>query len=130
MFNNDRKRSNSSELLKEKYNWWYSENVCLENNTNTLHIYTTNYSHFLQLNQTTWKLCIPHDTPNYRHTLHIQMHYETIPANLKTLDNAYVIINRGWNNMYHHSEWIIQLLRYMLFSDFFPPVSFSVSTFI
>ena len=79
--------------------------------------------------KTTRKLKIPHDASNYRHTLHIQMHYETIPANLKILDNAYVIINRGWNNMYHHSEWIIQFLRYMMLSDIFPPVGFSVSTF-
>lgn len=123
-----RKRSNSPEFLKAPFNWWYAENVCLDNNTNILHIYTTNATHFQQINSTTKKLRIPHDVSDFRHVLRIQAHLGEIPDNLKTLENMYVIINRGWNNMYHHSEWIIQFIRYMLFGNSFPPVLFPPSS--
>lgn len=109
-------------LASTQLNWWYSENFCLENNTNQLHIYTNNYTHYLYLNRSTPKLRIPHDVSNYRHALRVFVHYGDIPLNRTILKNLYVIINRGWNNMYHHSETAIQLVRYAVFATSLPPV--------
>ena len=109
-------------LAPTKLNWWYSENFCVENNTNELHIYTKNYTHFLYLNRTTAKLRIPQDVSNYRHAFRVVMHYGDIPSNRTILDNMYVIINRGWNNMYHHSETAIQVVRYAWIAASLPPV--------
>ena len=109
-------------LARTRLNWWYSENFCLENNTNQLHIYTNNYTHYLYLNRSTTKLRIPHDVSNYRHALRVFVHHGDLPSNRTILENLYVVINRGWNNMYHHSETAIQIVRYALFGSNLPPV--------
>ena len=109
-------------LAHTTLNWWYSENFCLENNTNQLHIYTNNRTRYLYLSNATAKLRIPQDVSNYRHALRVFVHLGEMPSNRTTFDNLYVFINRGWNNMYHHSETAIQLVRYALFAPSLPPV--------
>lgn len=123
-----RQRSNSSEFMKVTLNWFYAENVCLENNTNLLHVYTQNETHFQQLNRTVYGFAIPHDRSNYRHFLRVIPHLGPVPTSPPLLDDMYVMINRGWNNMYHHSEASIQFIRYILFSTVLPPVAASLSS--
>ena len=105
-----------------RFGWWYAENMCIENNTNRIHVYTTNYTHYLHLNSTVRSINIPPDRSNFREVLRVEPHFGTVPSSLKSVDGLYVIMGRGWNNMYHHSEWSIQLVRYVLWSSFFPPV--------
>lgn len=112
----------ASEFFHSKFGWWYGENICIENNTSTAHIYTTNKTHYEHLLNITSRLLLPKDKDNYRAVLKFQIHLDTIPSHYKTLDNFYLFINRGWNNMYHHSEWIIQFIRYIIFSTEFPEV--------
>lgn len=106
-----------------RFGWWYAENMCIENNTNRIHVYTTNYTHYLHLNSTVRSINIPPDRSNFREVLRVEPHFGTVPSSLKSVDGLYVIMGRGWNNMYHHSEWSIQLVRYVLWSSFFPPVA-------
>lgn len=103
-------------------NWVYGENLCLENNTNLLHVYTQNYTHFLHLNRTVYNMASPHDRTNYRHVLRVIPHFGPMPTTPPLFDDMYVIINRGWNNMYHHSEASIQYLRYVFANNVLPPV--------
>ena len=103
-------------------NWVYGENLCLENSTNLLHVYTQNYTHFLHLNRTVYNMAIPHDRTNYRHVLRVMPHFGPMPTTPPLFDDMYVIINRGWNNMYHHSEASIQYLRYVFANNVLPPV--------
>ena len=117
---------NASELFHAKFGWWYGENICIDNTTNIAHIYTTNSSHYDYLVNVTSKLRIPRDKGNYRSSLQFKIHLGTIPSTYKTLDNFYLLINRGWNNMYHHSEWIIQFIRYITISAFLPAVLFTL----
>lgn len=100
----------------------YGENICVDNNTRTLHVFTTDYERFLAILKASNGTHIPGDSANYMYHLNVNVHYGTIPSQYKVLDNFYLIINRGWNNMYHHSEWIIQLIRYLLFNESLPPV--------
>ena len=117
-----REQSQAPEWLRAKYGWWYGQDVCIENNTNLIHIYTTNYTHYLYLNSTVRSLRIPNDRSNFREVLYVMPHYDPFPSSHRIVDGMYVIMGRGWNNMYHHSEWSIQLIRYVLLSHIFPPV--------
>ena len=107
---------------KTKSNWYYAENVCLNNRTHSLHIYSSNQSLVEQLQRKLSTLRIPNDIQNFRHVLSPVVHLGDIPSNYQQLDDFYILINRGWNNMYHHSEWIVQFVRYLLNSRDFPPV--------
>ena len=118
-----RKRSLAPELLHASYGWWYVENMCLENSTGTIHVYTTNKDHYEYLRNTTGKLKIPNDASNFRKVLRVEPHLEEYPSNRHELDGLFVVMGRGWNNMYHHSEWSIQIIRYVIWSSMFPLVS-------
>ena len=60
--------------------------------------------------------------------LRVIPHLGPVPTSPPLLDDMYVMINRGWNNMYHHSEASIQFIRYILFSTVLPPVAASLSS--
>ena len=49
----------------------------------------------------------------------------SFPAGMTLLDNVYFFINRGWggwNNIYHHTEWVNNLLRYVHHASELPRV--------
>ena len=125
-----RLNSNATELLKVTLSWFYGENFCLENNTGLLHIYTQNYAHFLHLNRTVYRIVIPHDYSNYRQGLRVMPHFGPLPSTHPVFDDLYVIINRGWNNLYHHSETSIQYIRYVFANTVLPPVPPVFSTHV
>ena len=114
--------------MKVTLNWFYAENVCLENNTNLLHVYTQNETHFQQLNRTVYGFAIPHDRSNYRHFLRVIPHLGPVPTSPPHLDDKYLKRNRGWTTKYPHTAASIQFIRYILFSTVLPPVPASLSS--
>ena len=52
--------------------------------------------------------------------------WKDFPPNVTVVDDLYVFMLRGWggwNNIYHHTEWIHNLLRYVHHSAELPKVS-------
>ena len=115
--------SNQENVLTDVPNHWkYMENFCVVQKTKSL----------IMINNTK-------DYPRKRYPSEFYSWYykqyiyfreynlTEFPSNMTILDNVYLFITRGWggwNNIYHHTEWIHNLLRYVHHASELPRVHF------
>ena len=113
-------RNEQNALTHVANDWVYMENFCL---------FEKNKSIYLINNH---KEVTKHKYPRefyswyYKRYLYFRNNSWTeFPADVTVVDNLYVFMTRGWggwNNIYHHTEWIHNLLRYVHHAPELPKV--------
>ena len=116
-------RSKENALTAVANDWRYMENFCLFQRNKSIYLinnhknvtkkkyprefYSWYYKKYLYFRENDWK---------------------DFPPNVTVVDNLYLFMLRGWggwNNIYHHTEWVHNLLRYVHHAAELPKVCMS-----
>ena len=132
-----RNRNSTQALLPVENDWRYMENFCIFEKNKSIYLINNHKSYPTKRYPRIFKsfplsLAAPY-TWYYKRYLYFRNNTLTdFPANMTVVDDLYVFITRGWggwNNIYHHTEWVHNLLRYIHKSSSLPQVHINLSLF-